>query len=211
MASVLWVTVFALLCLELAVTFLLCFRSTGRAICSAVMRNPLTKQIKTVIQFIAFGLAIGLYDSVSTLTYLNAKEVQGPRPPTDPTITSGIIQYSIDRPRKFRAERNMYLTAFCLVLLFVIRGLFILNRALLLAEQQLATKLASRATETAANQNRQPSASTNAASPLAASIAVPAEGANETQSLVSTPPPEIELNVIQPAAPQLSAQEKKEQ
>eukprot|EP00184_Porphyridium_aerugineum_P008305 CAMPEP_0184691238 /NCGR_PEP_ID=MMETSP0313-20130426/140_1 /TAXON_ID=2792 /ORGANISM="Porphyridium aerugineum, Strain SAG 1380-2" /LENGTH=245 /DNA_ID=CAMNT_0027148915 /DNA_START=244 /DNA_END=981 /DNA_ORIENTATION=+ len=154
MASVLWISVFLLLCVEAIVAALLCFQITARAIVQVVEDSPLGKNIRYFSQFVIFGLVVGLWDSVNTIRRLEQREqaamgIDGyagghgahgtrhhPYGPTGANPQTDLMFYSVDRPRKFRAERNLYLTAFSLALMFIIQTLIRLTKLLIRHEKK---------------------------------------------------------------------------
>lgn len=114
--------VFIFLCIELVITLILVLplpRIVRRLIARGILKLNLGPRVRFVSQFILFGLAFAFVDSIQTLNRLTARE-------SEPSIAASLdprqagMDRSMERQRKFRAERNIYLSAFALTLLFVI-------------------------------------------------------------------------------------------
>ncbi|KAA8497542.1 hypothetical protein FVE85_5127 [Porphyridium purpureum] len=141
MATFVWVAVFMLLLVEIGVLVLFSFQPTARVLVQALEKNGLTGRIKGVLRFIIFGLVIGLWDSITTVQRMNSKEAAmgiGAKSGTGMLDAASFVHYSQDRPRKFRAERNVYLSAFCLALLWLIRVLFFLTKVMIEKDELIA-------------------------------------------------------------------------
>lgn len=129
MASVVWLSVFILLCVELVITFILVVPLP------AVVRRGLVRGIRAIkfgstVRFAAkwvfLMLAGAVVESVTTLQRLQARE----RDPAGAAAAAaagglgdpraGYVEMSFEKQRKFRAERNLYLSGFALTLLLVI-------------------------------------------------------------------------------------------
>lgn len=99
-------------------------RSTRRIIARAIKRLNLGPRIRFLTQWITLMLLAALVESVTTLRRLQARE-EKPTPRNiavvDPRAT--YMETSMEKQRKFRAERNLYLAGFSLTLLFVIARL----------------------------------------------------------------------------------------
>lgn len=112
MASVVWVAVFILLMIELFITGLLVLplpRLIRRFIARKIFTYDLAKRVRFVANFIILGLILAVSDAITTLRRLEHKvEVSteaGKSNYSDPR--SGYIEVSMDKQRKFRAERNV--------------------------------------------------------------------------------------------------------
>lgn len=111
MASIIWMSVFILLVCELVITLLLVLplpRFIRRFLAKKIFTYGLAQRFRFAGNFIFFGLLFAVADAVSSLRYLEHKE--------DPVETTGTqfadgkanyITSSIDKQRKFRAERNV--------------------------------------------------------------------------------------------------------
>lgn len=76
-----------------------------------------------MLRFTAVALLLGVIDSYNTLSHLSPRlpELSQPRGNRYVNEENNMIQEGVDRQRKFRAERNLYLSLFTLVLLYSIR------------------------------------------------------------------------------------------
>lgn len=115
-------SVFFFLCFELGIVAILVLplpRKLRNLIARKIADFRLGDRIRFAAQWIMFGLIAALVESITTLQRLEGREHQpasSGHSPYDPSI----LEVSIDKQRKFRAERNLYLAGFSLTLLFVI-------------------------------------------------------------------------------------------
>lgn len=139
MASILWTGVFVFLTMELVVTLILVLpvwiprkiRNTGLARkVAAVSQWNLKKRLRLPVLFIATTLSLALLESylvhqriLQKMDPAVASHADGHYLHSYASISSGVehlIQNHHFKERKYKAERNMYLTGFALTLLFVI-------------------------------------------------------------------------------------------
>mmetsp|Transcript_4385 Transcript_4385/g.13290 ORF Transcript_4385/g.13290 Transcript_4385/m.13290 type:complete len:170 (-) Transcript_4385:1288-1797(-) len=119
MPSPIWIAVYAYLVFELVCTLCLVVpmpQSGRKAVLSLVNKSKHIKGMTFAIQFVAVALSLALYDSIRTIKYIEGKLNAG----DDGVQGMGnAITGNIDKERRFRAQRNLYLTGFALTLLFV--------------------------------------------------------------------------------------------
>jgi hypothetical protein len=126
MASILWTSVFVLLCLELALTLILVIPVPHKMrnwICRKVSKLDLKHRLKKPLWFTAIALGFALLDCVSFLQTIFSKEKEAhERSSSHPYSYSGEegLLHQIDKEQEYRTERNIYLAGFALTLLFVI-------------------------------------------------------------------------------------------
>lgn len=121
MASVVWMSVFILLIAELIITLLLVLplpRFFRRFLAKKIFSYGLAERIRFFARFILLGLVFAVADAISSLRHLIVKEAfdtgasTGERP-------ASYITTSLDKQRKFRAERNVSLfLSFFLIIIF---------------------------------------------------------------------------------------------
>ncbi|KAJ8905322.1 hypothetical protein NDN08_001829 [Rhodosorus marinus] len=117
MASPLWLGVYGVLCLELILTLILLVPLPERVEKGMVKILQLPNFISGwtfFVRFLAIALVLAVYDSIRTIKYMESKILD------DPETLTGVMANSLDRERRFRAQRNLYLAGFALTLLFVI-------------------------------------------------------------------------------------------
>lgn len=116
MASVVWMAVFILLMIELFITGLLVLplpRLIRRFIAKKIFTYDLAKRVRFLSNFIILGLVLAVSDAITTLRRLEQKldmSSEGVKPNMGESRT-GYIEISMDKQRKFRAERNVRLRA----------------------------------------------------------------------------------------------------
>lgn len=144
--SVVWLSVFCLLCVELIVTAVLVLplpRVVRKSIASAIFRFELAKRVRFFINFTILACLFAIWDCVQELTRLREK-YEAPSSPDKVGMNieggdsqASYFQSSLDRQRRFRSERNLYLSAFTLTLLFVIGRLLDMSRDEIIADKRL--------------------------------------------------------------------------
>lgn len=108
MPSVVWLSVFVFLCAELFVIYLLALplpRLLRRFIARKICTYDLGRHVRFFGNFISLGLFLAVVDSIQTQRHLEGKE-EDARPATFPDQRVGYSGISLDKQRKFRAERN---------------------------------------------------------------------------------------------------------
>lgn len=142
MASIVWMSVFCLLCVELVITFILVVpvpASVRRAIVRAIRRINVGPTVKFAVKWIMLMLVGAVIESVTTLQRLTKRE-QEPvnQHPSSAGMDarSGYVEMSFEKQRKFRAERNLYLSGFALTLLLVIARIVQLMQDGVTAEEE---------------------------------------------------------------------------
>ncbi|CAN8065974.1 unnamed protein product [Agarophyton chilense] len=109
MASVVWLSVFFLLMIELVITAVLVLpfpRFVRKFIARKIFTYDLGKRVRFVSNFIILGLILAVSDAVQTLRHLEQKEATETTNPATNDARVGYITVSFDKQRKFRAERN---------------------------------------------------------------------------------------------------------
>jgi hypothetical protein len=135
MASIVWKSIFAFLAAELVVTLLLVvpvplkitawFARRARMVPVERFTRCTEERLRNPLLFIAIGLSLALAESLFThqriLTRIE-KEKYGGR--SSLSSSSSYFDYFYpgmhDNERRYKSERNIYLSAFALTLLFVI-------------------------------------------------------------------------------------------
>ena len=122
MASLIWTSVFGFLVLELVLTLILVApvpRKIRNFIARKIFKFDLVGRLSKPILFIGLALCAALVDSYVTHRRIVSR--------LEEEHQTGLSNYPHDRlfhgydkERKYKAERNMYLTGFALTLLFVI-------------------------------------------------------------------------------------------
>mmetsp|Transcript_8056 Transcript_8056/g.16729 ORF Transcript_8056/g.16729 Transcript_8056/m.16729 type:complete len:166 (-) Transcript_8056:1659-2156(-) len=129
MASIVWTSIFVFLVAELIVTVLLVVPIPlkvrawfARFVPAEALSNFANDNLKKPILFIGIGLALALAESIFVHKHILERiedERRGVR-----SWSSHRYDYFYpglhDKERKYKSERNMYLSAFALTLLFVI-------------------------------------------------------------------------------------------
>lgn len=129
MASILWMSVFILLCIELVITFVLVVPLPAvvrRGLVRGIRAIKLGPTVKFAIKWVLLMLVGTVVESVTTLQRLTARE-KDPAAETASAAAGGMgdprggyMELSVLKQRKFRSERNLYLSGFALTLLLVI-------------------------------------------------------------------------------------------
>lgn len=110
MASVVWMSVFVLLMVELVITLILALplpRFIRRFIARKIFTYNLASRVRFLSNFVVFGLVLAVSDAISTLRHLEQKEGSGEGSSVPFSEKTNYIGTSIDKQRKFRAERNV--------------------------------------------------------------------------------------------------------
>jgi B-cell receptor-associated protein 31 len=132
MASLVWMSVFLILAIELVITLILVVpvpRKIRNLIAKKIFKFDLGDRLKTPIMFIGIALGLALMESYFThqriMTRIIEEQEAGV---TAPSHHSHDYFYPglHDRERKYKSERNLYLAGFALTLLFVIGRLAVL-------------------------------------------------------------------------------------
>jgi Bap31/Bap29 transmembrane region len=116
MRSILWTAIFVILCLEVALTFVLVLpvpRRLRNGVCRAATDLDLKGKLYPVLRGLGIGLVLALLDSFSFLQFLvqDNREIHGQHHRHHDHHA---------REREYQTERNIYLAGFCLTLIFVI-------------------------------------------------------------------------------------------
>lgn len=161
MATVVWMSVFLLLIVELVITALLVLplpRAGRRFLAKKVFTRELSQKLKTVSNFIFVGLVLAVADAVASLRHLEKKEHSDKyQSTTYGDSQSTYFTTSMDKQRKFRAERNMYLSSFALTLGFSLARLIELMQELVNVDEErdeLRKKIAAMSSSAAAPQEQ---------------------------------------------------------
>jgi hypothetical protein len=125
MPSVVWTAVFVLLVVELFVVAILTLpwpHRVRRFIAKKVCLLRLGPRLRVVAQWILFALIAALAESINTMARLQSREDKPAGSGHNSIDPRGsYIEVSMEKQRKFRSERNLYLAGFALTLLFVIK------------------------------------------------------------------------------------------
>jgi B-cell receptor-associated protein 31 len=124
MASLIWTAVWYFLMFELIVTLILVIpvpRKIRNMLARQVNKLDLGQRLAKVGIFVTIALAAALVESVSSIQTISERE----RTEAHHGFSAGSVEHDrilhdLDKQRKFRSERNMYLAGFSLTLLFVI-------------------------------------------------------------------------------------------
>mmetsp|Transcript_30131 Transcript_30131/g.72330 ORF Transcript_30131/g.72330 Transcript_30131/m.72330 type:complete len:162 (-) Transcript_30131:69-554(-) len=122
MPSLIWSTAYAFLLVELVITAILVVPvpiKIRNAITRKVFQFDLGERIRKPILFIAIALAMGFVDSYSKHQYVMEKIDEERNAELDHGHHLPHVLHH-EKEKKYKAERNMYLTGFALTLLFVI-------------------------------------------------------------------------------------------
>ena len=115
MRSIVWTSVFFILCLELALTFLLVLpvpRKLRNGVCRAATDLNLKGRLQPILLGLGIALGLAFLDGLSFLVFL----VQDQK-----DIPHHLRYHDHDtKEREYQTERNLYLAGFCLTLIFVI-------------------------------------------------------------------------------------------
>ena len=119
--SFVWVSILSILVIELVIVTILC-APLPWGVRKNVARFLLnTRQtIQNILKYIAFGLSIAIIESTVSMYNLNQKiesddDKEGAGDPNQ-----GLIAVSTLKIRRIRAERNLYMASFSMVLIVVI-------------------------------------------------------------------------------------------
>lgn len=110
MASIVWMSVFVLLIFELLLTLLLVLplpRAIRRFLARKIFTYDLARRTRMTANFICFALLLALSDAISTLHHLEHKEEVADPVAMAADGRTSFIGVSIEKQRKFRAERNV--------------------------------------------------------------------------------------------------------
>ncbi|KAG7369837.1 B-cell receptor-associated protein 31-like protein [Nitzschia inconspicua] len=132
MASIIWMSVFLILAVELVITLILVVpvpRKIRNLIAKKIFMFELGDRLKTPILFVGIALSLALLESYFTHQRIMARileeqeaGVAAPHHHSHDYFYPGLH----DRERKYKSERNLYLAGFALTLLFVIGRLAVL-------------------------------------------------------------------------------------
>jgi uncharacterized membrane protein len=115
MRSIVWTSVFFILCLELALTFLLVLpvsRKLRNGVCRAATNLKLRGRLQPILWGLGVALGLSLLDGLSFLLFLAQDRKE---------IPHQLRYHDHDaKEREYQTERNLYLAGFCLTLIFVI-------------------------------------------------------------------------------------------
>lgn len=149
--SIVWLSVFILLCIELIILLPLVVplpNAVRRFLAKKILSFNLAPKIRFLVNFTTLGLIFAVWDAVQQLQHLEGKAKDGGENVMSGDLGStGYLSKNMTKSRLFRAERNLYLAGFTLVLLFVIaRMVELLQLSVDLEEQRdsLKQKLADR-------------------------------------------------------------------
>lgn len=154
MASIIWTTVWWFLVVELAIVLILVIpvpRKVRNALARPISRLRLGDRFSKFGLFITLGLVFALVESMSSIQAL--QERQTLEHDLDHAGIGGggtehdRIFHDLDKQRKFRAERNMYLAGFSLTLQFVIVRLCQLMQESVESDEEIKRLTAAIATE----------------------------------------------------------------
>ncbi|KAL3915074.1 MAG: hypothetical protein SGILL_005816 [Bacillariaceae sp.] len=134
MASIVWMSIFLILAIELIITLILVLpvpRKTRNFIAKGIFQFHIAERLKMPIRFIGVALSLALIDSYSThqriMTRVLEEQEAGMLPSHHTAAHHDHFYPGLhDRERKYKSERNMYLAGFALTLLFVIGRLAVL-------------------------------------------------------------------------------------
>lgn len=139
MASVVWIAVFLLLSVELFLTCILVLplpRFIRHFLAKKIFSYDLARRFKFISNFIILGLILSVADAITTLRHLTQKEEHIDPGHTGHADRAAYMGLNLDKQRKFRAERNMYLSSFALTLVFVIARLVELMQQTITLEEE---------------------------------------------------------------------------
>lgn len=108
MASVVWMSVFILLMVELGVMAILVLpmpRFIRKFIARKIYAFDLGRRVRFISNFIILGLILAVSDAISTIRHLEVKDERIEQSGSDGR--TGFVSASYDKQRKFRAERNV--------------------------------------------------------------------------------------------------------
>lgn len=160
MASIVWMTIFAFLILELVVTLVVCVpvpRNVRNIIARSIFKLNPTDRLGKPILFIGIGLSLALVESYLTHQRIVHRLLEEQKAGVGTTTIhhhDWFYPGLHDKERKYKSERNMYLAGFALTLLFVLgRILVLLQESVELHEETERVKkdLSTKATTAAAS------------------------------------------------------------
>lgn len=108
MASVVWMSVFILLMVELGIMALLVLpmpRFITKFLARKIYAFDLGRRVRFIANFIILGLILAVSDAISTIRRLEIKDEKFETTGVDGR--TGFVSASYDKQRKFRAERNV--------------------------------------------------------------------------------------------------------
>jgi Bap31/Bap29 transmembrane region len=124
MASIVWMSIFSLLVVELIIVLILCL-PTPRKIRNVIAREIFKLNLENALRkpMLGLGIALGLalmesfftHQRIMTRLYDNEQDI-----PHHHHHTDRFYPNLHDKERKYKSERNMYLVGFALTLLFAI-------------------------------------------------------------------------------------------
>ncbi|KAL3918542.1 MAG: hypothetical protein SGILL_004188 [Bacillariaceae sp.] len=132
MASLVWMTIFLILAIELIITLILVVpvpRKARNAIAKAIFQLQLEDKLRTPIAFVGIALGLALMESYFTHQRIMVRildEQEAVLPSHAGYHHDHFYPGLHDRERKYKSERNIYLAGFALTLLFVIGRLVVL-------------------------------------------------------------------------------------
>lgn len=134
-------SVFFLLVLELVVTLLLVLplpRTVRKFMARKIFTYHLAERLRFISRFLLLGLILAVSDAINGIRYLEKREAGGESIPGTgyQDSQSNYVHSSLDKQRKFRAERNLYLSGFALTLGFVIVRLVELTQEVVNFEEE---------------------------------------------------------------------------
>ena len=133
MASLIWMSIFLILAIELVITLVLVVpvpRKIRNFIAKEIFQFQLGDRLRTPIAFVGIALGLALMESYFTHQRIMARIFEEQEAGILPSHSAGHHDHFYpglhDRERKYKSERNMYLAGFALTLLFVIGRLAVL-------------------------------------------------------------------------------------
>jgi hypothetical protein len=124
MASLIWTSVWYFLMFELIITLILVIpvpRKIRNMLARQVNKLDLGQRLAKVGIFATIALAAALMESLSSIQTIGERErMEAHQGFSAGSAEHDRILHDLDKQRKFRSERNMYLAGFSLTLLFVI-------------------------------------------------------------------------------------------
>lgn len=123
MRSLLWTTVFVVLVVELCLTLILVIpvpRKIRSKIALSVSKLELKKRLQTPLTVLFVVLVLALMDTANFLAGIHTKKQEERQLHMEQHVEINPIDKHILKEKEYKAERNLYLTAFALTLLFVI-------------------------------------------------------------------------------------------
>merc|ERR1712232_521057 len=144
MASIIWLSVYALLIMELVITFILVVpvpRGIRNMIVKLIMKINLYEIFHKPLWFLAIGLVMVFSDSYFQLQRIVERSEQEHDANLEHHSYGGgyheHIYHDLDKQRSYKAQRNMYLSGFAITLLFVIGRITELMKESIELEEQI--------------------------------------------------------------------------